>query len=289
MPDLTDRAATLIEALPYIREYYGKTVVVKYGGSAMERDDLKHAVAQDIVLMRYVGMRPIVVHGGGAKITDMMNRLGKKAEFVKGLRVTDLETMEIAQMVLVGTINKEIVSLLNVQGVEAVGLSGQDANLIRAIKMQGEADADLGFVGEVTEVNAKLLSDLAANGYVAVVSCIGVGPKGESYNINADHVAGRLAAAVGAEKLINLTDVPGVLRDPEDPSSLISRLSLAEARDLLASQTISRGMIPKTESLILAVEGGVPRAHVIDGRVPHALLIEVFTDAGIGTMVVADG
>ncbi|MFQ6096275.1 MAG: acetylglutamate kinase [Armatimonadota bacterium] len=286
MEHLKQRAATLIEALPYIRQFHGKTIVVKYGGSAMESAELKRAVAQDIVLMHYVGIRPIVVHGGGARITEMMDRLGKKAEFVKGLRVSDRETVEIAQMVLVGTINKEIVSLLNVQGVQAVGLSGQDANLIRAVKMETDGDTDLGFVGEVESVNADLLKDLAERGYVAVVSCIGVGPEGESYNINADHVAGRLAAAVGAEKLVNLTDVPGILRDPDDPDSLISRLTLAEAKEVLNSDVISRGMIPKVESLVIAVEGGVPRAHIIHGRVPHALLIELFTDAGIGTMVV---
>ncbi|MFQ6133383.1 MAG: acetylglutamate kinase, partial [Armatimonadota bacterium] len=259
----------------------------KYGGSAMTDEALKSGVAQDIVLMHYVGVRPIVVHGGGPKITHMMERLGKKAEFVKGLRVTDADTMEIAQMVLVGTINKEIVSAINLAGGRAVGLSGKDANLIRAHKRPSGTEADLGFVGDVDDIEAQVLDDLEASGYIAVVSSVGIGPDGASYNINADHVAGKLAAAVGAEKLVSLTDVPGILRDPDDPGSLISKLSLDEARDLLAAEAVGAGMVPKLESAVMALEGGVPRAHIIDGRVPHSLLMEVLTQAGIGTMVEA--
>ena len=283
--ELRRRAHTLTEALPYITKYAGKTMVIKYGGSAMTDPVLQASVAKDIVYMHYVGMKPIVVHGGGPKITQMMDRLGKKAEFVRGLRVTDAETMEIAQMVLVGTINKEIVTAINMQGGRAVGLSGKDANLIRASKRQTAPEADLGFVGDVAAIDGAVLDDLTSRGYIAVVSSVGIGPDGASYNINADHVAGRLAAAVRAEKLLSLTDVPGLLRDPQDPSSVISRLTLAEAQAAVAAEGVSSGMIPKLESAVMAVEGGVPRAHIIDGRVPHALLIEVFTDEGIGTMI----
>jgi len=287
MKDLRQHAQTLAEALPYIRRWADKTMVVKYGGSAMTDEALKASVAEDIVLMHYVGMHPLVVHGGGPKITQMMERLGKKAEFVRGLRVTDADTMEIAQMVLVGTINKEIVSAINLAGGRAVGLSGKDANLIRARKRPGEADADLGFVGDVDAIEGQILDDLAASGYIAVVSSVGSGPDGASYNINADHVAGKLAATVKAEKLVSLTDVPGILRDPHDPDSLVSRLSLSEARELLTTEAISAGMRPKLESAIMALEGGVPRAHIIDGRVPHSLLMEILTQAGIGTMIEA--
>ncbi len=287
--ELRRRAHTLTEALPYITKYAGTTMVVKYGGSAMTDPVLQQSVAKDIVLMHYVGMRPIVVHGGGPKITEMMDRLGKKAEFVRGLRVTDAETMEIAQMVLVGTINKEIVTAINVAGGKAVGLSGKDAQLIKATKHPSAPEADLGYVGDVESIDGTILDDLSAKRYIAVVSSVGSGPEGASYNINADHVAGRLAVSVQAEKLLSLTDVRGILRDPDDAGTLISRLSLQEAEALLADESVSAGMIPKLESAIVAVSGGVPRAHIIDGRVAHALLIEVFTDEGIGTMVHAAG
>lgn len=286
MADVEERAQILIEALPYIQQFAGSTIVVKHGGSAMVDPELRQAVAKDIVLMHFVGIRPVVVHGGGPRISAMMERLGIQPEFVRGLRVTTEQTMEVAQMVLVGSINKEIVSLINAEGGQAVGLSGKDANLIRTRKI--ESEADLGYVGEVESIDAGVLETLAASGYIAVVSPVGAGPKGESFNINADHAAAELAVAVGAAKLINLTDVPGILADPDDEESLISTLTLDEAQGLLGGEDIGEGMIPKLESAIRAVEGGVPRAHIIDGRIPHASLIEVFTDRGIGTMISAD-
>ncbi|MFQ5808251.1 MAG: acetylglutamate kinase [Armatimonadota bacterium] len=283
MKHVDERANTLIEALPYIQRFAGETIVVKHGGSAMDDPELRRAVAKDIVLMHCVGIRPIVVHGGGPRINDMMERLGIEPEFVDGLRVTPEQTMEVAQMVLIGSISKEIVSLINAEGGKAVGLSGKDANLIRARKM--ESEADLGYVGEVESINTDMLGTLSDAGCTVVVSPIGIGPKGESYNINADHVAAELAVAVEAAKLILLTDVPGVLADPDEDESVISTLTLAEARELLDGDDIGQGMIPKLGSAISAVDGGVPRAHIIDGRVPHASLIEVFTDRGIGTMI----
>ena len=283
--DVETRAQILIEALPYIQRFSGSTIVVKHGGSAMSDPELRQDVAKDIVMMHFVGIRPIVVHGGGPRISAMMERLGLKPEFVRGLRVTSEQTMEVAQMVLVGSINKEIVTLINAEGGRAIGLSGKDANLIRAKKLR--AEADLGFVGEVESIEAGVLETLAGAGYIPVVAPIGIGPKGESYNINADHVAGELAVAMKADKLIDLTDVPGVLADPDDEESVISTLTLDEARELLDTEGIGEGMIPKVESAIWAVEAGVPRVHIIDGRIPHASLIEVFTDRGIGTMISA--
>ncbi|MGD8238394.1 MAG: acetylglutamate kinase [Armatimonadota bacterium] len=283
MKHVDERAQVLIEALPYIQRFAGETIVVKHGGSAMEDPELRRAVARDIVLMHCVGIRPIVVHGGGPRISAMMERLGIEPEFVDGLRVTPEQTMEVAQMVLVGSINKEIVSLINAEGGRAIGLSGKDANLIRATKLQSETD--LGYVGEVESIDAGVLETLAEAGYTAVVSPIGIGPNGESYNINADHVAAEFAVAVRAAKLIHLTDVPGVLADPDDDASVISTLNLDEARELLDGEDIGAGMIPKLQSAISAVDRGVPRAHIIDGRMPHASLIELFTDRGIGTMI----
>jgi acetylglutamate kinase len=283
MTEVAERAQILIEALPYIQRFAGSTVVVKHGGSAMADSELRKSVAKDIVMMHCVGIRPIVVHGGGPRISAMMERLGIKPEFVDGLRVTSAQTMEVAQMVLVGSINKEIVSLINAEGGRAVGLSGTDANLLVATKM--ESEADLGYVGEIDAIDVGVLETLSAGGYTAVLSPIGVGPQGESYNINADHVAAEIAVAVGAAKLINLTDVPGVLADPDDEESVISTLTVAEARELLDGEDIGAGMIPKLQSAISAVERGVSRAHIVDGRVPHAALIELFTDRGIGTMV----
>ena len=274
----------LIEALPYFRRFYGKTILVKYGGNAMVDNDLKRQVMQDIALLHYVGVRPIVVHGGGPEISSLMKQLGHEPLFVGGLRVTDAATMEIVEMALTGKTNKSIVAMLNRQGATAVGLSGKDANLIVARKLES-ARGDLGFVGEIVQVNAGLLGLLADQGYVPVISTVAIGEDGESYNINADHAAGALAAAVGAAKLIVLTDVEGVRRVPNDPATLISEMTAKDAADLLASGAAERGMIPKLEACIQAVQGGVERAHLIDGRVPHAILIEVFTNAGIGTMV----
>lgn len=284
MKDLQLRAQMLIEALPYIQKWSGKTIVVKYGGAAMTDPTLKAEVARDLALLRYVGILPVVVHGGGPSISEMMRRLGKEPEFIEGCRVTDEETMRIVQMVLVGEINQDLVAAINAAGARAVGLSGKDANLIVACKKESPV-GDLGLVGEVVSVDRSVIDVLTHAGYVVVISSIGVGPSGESYNINADTAAGDIAVALEAVKLIALSDVPGVLRDVNDPSSLISEMTLAEVRAALADGTVGKGMIPKLESCLRAVEGGVPYAHLIDGRIPHALLMELFTDEGVGTMI----
>lgn len=282
-----EHANALIEALPYITRYAGKTIVVKYGGNAMLDNHLKAAVTQDIVLMRAVGICPVLVHGGGPEISELMTRVGKQPEFVGGLRVTDRETVELAEMVLVGKVNTSIVALINQQGGQAVGLSGKDARLIVAEKRANKA-VDLGFVGDVQQINPAVIENLVSGGYIPVISSVGAGDDGESYNINADHVAGEIAAALRATKLIALTDVTGVLENPKDPSTLLSEIGVEKARELIRTGVADRGMIPKLESCITAVEGGVERAHIIDGRIPHAVLIEMFTDAGIGTMVRSD-
>lgn len=281
-----DKAGILIEALPYIRNFYGTTIVVKYGGNAMINQQLKEAVCQDLVLLKFIGLNPVVVHGGGPEISSMMKRMGKEPSFIDGLRVTDTETMEIAQMVLVGKINTELVSLLNGYGGKAVGLNGKDANLIQAKKHDGKVD--LGFVGDVELVNPQLLNILSREGYIPVVSSVGIGVDGASYNINADLVAGVLAGALKAAKLILLTDVEGIYEDPEDPSSLISSISIQRSRELIAQGKIARGMIPKVEACIGALRSGVGRTHIIDGRKLHSILLEIFTNEGIGTMVVKE-
>ncbi|CCW35969.1 N-acetylglutamate kinase [Chthonomonas calidirosea] len=281
-------ADVLIEALPYFREFYGKIVVVKYGGNAMIDETLKEQVMQDIALLHYVGIRPILVHGGGPEISALMKQMGYEPTFVGGLRVTDAATMEIVEMVLAGKTNKSIVALLNRQGAQAVGLSGKDANLIVACKMHSPK-GDLGYVGEVARVNPGILNLLVERGYIPVVSSVAIGPDGESYNVNADHVAGHIAAAVGAAKLVILTDVEGLYADYNDKSSLIVDMDVARAEEMLRTGAADRGMIPKLEACITAIEGGVPRCHLIDGRKPHALLIEIFTDQGIGTMVHGSG
>ena len=278
------RAGVLTEALPYFREFYGKTVVVKYGGNAMVDDRLKEQVMQDIALMHYVGIRPILVHGGGPEISALMKQMGHEPTFVGGLRVTDAATMEIVEMALTGKTNKGIVALLNRQGAKAVGLSGKDANLIVARKLESE-QGDLGCVGEISQVNTEVLHLLADQGYVPVISSVAIGEDGESYNVNADHAAGAIAAEVNAAKLIMLTDVEGLYRDFSDKSTLISEMGIEEARGMIATGAAEKGMIPKLEACITAIEGGVGRAHLIDGRQPHAILIEVFTDSGIGTMI----
>lgn len=278
------RAATLVEALPYIRQFYGRTLVIKYGGNAMTSEALKAMVMQDVALLHYVGIRPILVHGGGPEISNLMGRLGHEPTFVRGLRVTDAPTMEIVEMALAGKTNKGIVALLNAHGARAVGLSGKDANLLMARKLQSD-DGDLGFVGEITRVQPDLLRLLADQGYVPVLCSVAIGDDGATYNVNADHAAGAVAAAVGAEKLILLTDIEGLRSCADDPDSLISEMDADGARGMLASGAADRGMIPKLEACLMALEAGVPRAHLIDGRVPHALLIEVFTDSGIGTMI----
>lgn len=271
----------LLQALPYIQRFAGATVVVKFGGNAMTSPELFEQFAQDIVMMHSVGMRPVVVHGGGPQIGQWLTRLGKDSEFIGGHRVTDAETLEVVQMVLIGKVNSDIVSALNVHGPVAVGLSGQDAGLIEA----EVRDPSLGFVGDVTGINPSILERLIQMDLVPVVSTVGSDSVGQAYNINADAVAGAIAEALGAQKLIFLTDVPGLLRDVADPSSLIQRVSTADAAALIADGTIAGGMIPKIEGCLQAIGRGVSEVHLIDGRVPHALLLELFTDAGVGTMV----
>lgn len=279
-----ERMHVLTEALPYIRQWQDKTIVVKYGGAAMDDPVLRNSVAKDLALLHYVGIRVVVVHGGGPQVSDMMKRLGLESKFVSGLRVTDPETMEVAQMVLIGTVNKDLVSLIQKHGGKAVGLSGKDAGLIQACKLHC-AEGDLGAVGDIVAVDTGVVDTLTDAGYVVVLSTIGIGKEGESYNINADTAAGAVATALNAEKLIVLSDIPGLLDDVKDENSLISQLTPAQTRELVAQGKVSQGMIPKLEACLLAIEGGVPRAHLIDGRLPHSMLIELFTDAGIGTMI----
>ena len=281
-PDV--RASVLVEALPYIRRFAGKTVVVKYGGNALAgatESDALALFAEDIVLMRLVGLKPVVVHGGGPQISDLMTRLGKVTEFRDGLRVTDAETVDIARMVLSGQVNPQIVAAINVHGRFAVGVSGEDASLITA----SAKNPDLGFVGEVDRINPGILHRLLDDEFIPVVATIGTDASGQAYNINADTVAGAIAEALGAEKLVYLTDIEGLRRVIDDASSLIRQTSPDELDALMADGTIAGGMIPKVESCVRAVRGGVRRAHILDGRIPHVLLLELFTDAGIGTMV----
>lgn len=292
MEKAREKARVLVEALPYIKEYYGKTVVVKFGGSAMEDGELKERFASDIVLMRYVGINPVVVHGGGPQVSHFMQRLNMEVNFVEGLRVTDAAAMEVVKMVLVGKVNKEIVSLINGHGTLAVGLSGEDGNLLVARKRTHageEGEIDLGFVGDVEKVNTGILANLMRDEFIPVVASIGVDAYGQSYNINADLVAGALASALRADKLIYLTDVDGIYRDIGDPSSLIAELSADDADDLVREGSLSSGMLPKIRSCVGALAAGVRRAHIINGTVDHALLLELYTDAGIGTMVRAAG
>lgn len=288
-----ERAAVLVEALPYIKEFYGKTVVIKYGGHAMLNQDLKEAVLTDMVLMKYVGMNPVIVHGGGPEITEMLNRVGKESRFVGGLRVTDKETMEIVEMVLVGKINKEIVTMLNRIGGRAVGLSGKDGDLFEAVKKfrkvrtpeGGEEMADIGFVGDISRVNPEIVATVISEGYIPVVAPVAVGRDGQSYNVNADYAAGRLAAALGADKLIILTDVEGIMADRSDPASLFSVLKADDIPKLIDRGIIEGGMIPKVECCLDALAGGVRTTHILDGRELHSILLELLTDKGIGTMV----
>ena len=281
-----EKAEMLVEALPYIRRFWGQTVVVKYGGNALaaagEQLDPLSSFATDVVLMRSVGMRPVVVHGGGPQIGELMERLGKVPRFVDGLRVTDAETLDIARMVLVGKVNRDIVSAINVHGPLAVGVSGEDAGLISAEARNPE----LGFVGNVTAINPDLLLRLLSEDLIPVVATIGSDETGQAYNINADTAAGALAAAVGATKLVYLTDVDGIRADRHDPASRLSRATTSELAGMIASGAVDGGMIPKVRSCIEAVEGGVASAHVLDGSEPHALLLEIFTREGVGTMVV---
>ena len=289
----TDKADILIEALPYIQEFYGKTIVIKYGGNAMINDELKEKVMQDVALMKYVGMKVVIVHGGGPEITQFLKKVGKESSFVSGLRVTDEETVEIAEMVLDGKVNSEIVMLLNRRGLRAVGLSGKDAGLIQAEKKlatvyeQGDKiKVDIGYVGKTKKVDIRILEDLIARDYVPVIAPIGVGDDGESYNINADYVAADIAGALHAEKLLLLTDTDGVYKNFEDKKSFISTLTANEAREFIREGIISGGMIPKVEACLRAIQNGANKAHIIDGRLPHSIILELFTAAGIGTQVI---
>lgn len=289
---MRDTAALLIEALPYIRQFSGKTVVIKYGGHAMRDEALKESFAQDVVLMKYIGIHPVVVHGGGPQIGRMLDRVGKKSDFREGMRVTDEETMDVVEMVLAGKVNKEIVALINRHGGRAIGLSGKDGMLIEARKMhlfkylgddQPPEIIDIGLVGEVERVNVEILEVLEKSHVIPVIAPVGVGKSGETYNINADLVAGKVAAALDAEKLVLMTDVPGVLNATGE---LISTLTVAEAAELIQDDVLKGGMIPKVQCAMDAVQGGVKKVAILDGRVPHAVLLELFTDSGIGTEIV---
>ncbi|MGM0689835.1 MAG: acetylglutamate kinase [Bacillota bacterium] len=287
------KAEVLVEALPYMRAYTGKYFVIKYGGQAMVSPELMESVIIDMVLLKYIGVKPVLVHGGGKEVNKIMSKLGKETNFVNGLRVTDDETMEIVEMVLIGKVNQHIVSLFNQHGGKAVGFSGRDAGMLQARRVEPQSakgnsegeKVDLGRVGEIMQINPALIHTVSDNGYIPVISSVGTGLNGESLNINADHVAGELAVSLKAEKLIVLTDVEGIYRQQDDKQDFISQVSRREIRAMIMKSEISGGMIPKVESCLMALDGGVRRTHIIDGRVPHSLILEIFTDAGIGTMV----
>lgn len=295
MIDIAQKTAVLAESLPYMQKFAGQTFVVKYGGNAMVNEEIKRSVIQDIVLMKCIGINPIVVHGGGPEITDMLKKMGKESQFVAGLRITDADTAAVAEMVLAGKINTEIVSLINQLGGRAVGLNGKDSDLIVAKKTMATVyengssrEVDIGFVGDVVKINANIIKILLSHNYIPVIAPTGAGLKGETYNINADYVAGEIAAAVGAAKLVLLTDVEGIYRDYNDKSSFVSTLPFTEAQEMVRKGSVGGGMIPKVEACIRALAGGVEKTHIIDGRQPHSLLLEVFTATGIGTEVVKE-
>ena len=281
--DITNaqRVEVLAQAMPYIQKYRGKVIAIKYGGNAMVSPELKQLVMEDIALLRMIGVKVVLIHGGGPEINSMLDRLGKKSEFVNGLRVTDEETIEVVQMVLAGKVNKGLVQLLGKQGVRAVGLSGVDDNLIQAVMK----DPELGYVGRITGVNVQLVTDLMDDGYIPVICSVGRDAEGNAYNINADTAASYIAGAVGAERLFMMTDIAGIMRDPKDPSSLIHSIDIKEAVQLFEEGIISGGMIPKVECCIDAINRGVKRVVVMDGRIPHSILLETLTDEGTGTMV----
>ena len=276
-------ANVLVQALPYFKKWHDKIVVVKYGGNAMLNDELKSAVMKDVVLLNTIGVRVVLVHGGGPEINKMLEKIGKESKFINGLRYTDSETIDVVEMVLTGKLNKEIVGMILQEGGRAVGLSGVDSGMIRAKKISEE----LGFVGEVIDVNPELINSLLAQGFIPVISTVALGKQGDSnrYNINADTAAAKIAIALKAEKFVQLTNVPGVLEDVNNPSSLLEHIKLSAVQKLIESGAIFGGMIPKIECCLTALKGGVPRAHIIDGRIPHSLLIEMFSDRGIGTMI----
>ncbi len=290
MKELIEKASTLIESLPYIRRFYGKTIVIKYGGNAMVEENLKSNFAKDIVLLKYVGINPIIVHGGGPQIAEMLDKLGIKTNFVAGMRVTNKETMNIVEMVLAGKVNKDIVNLINKNGGSAIGLSGKDGHLIKAEKLMVENDStflqapeiiDIGHVGSVKDVDAGVIETISKD-FIPIIAPVGIGSDFEAYNINADLVAGSVAAAVKAEKLIMLTDVQGVLNHD---GKLISSIKCSEILNLKKEKVIKGGMIPKTDAAVIALKAGVSKAHIIDGRILHSVLLEIFTDSGIGTQI----
>lgn len=287
--DPIEKANVLIEALPYIKSFYGKTFVIKYGGSAQSDETLKSAFAQDIVLMNFIGIHPVIVHGGGPKITEIMQKMGKNPLFIQGQRITDKETMDIVEMVLGGLINKEIVALINTHGGKAVGLSGKDGGLIRAKKKfikkssAEEEIIDIGFVGDVDKVEPEILQSIQDKGFIPVIAPIGVGMSGETFNINADYVASAISGALGAEKLIVLTDVPGI---KDKRGNVVSTINKKDVKKLIAGGTVSGGMLPKVQACMSTLEEGTKKTHIIDGRVPHCLLLEIFTKEGIGTEII---
>jgi len=291
MENPLDKAKILVEALPYIRRFYDKTIVIKYGGSTMEEQGLKRSFALDVVLLKYIGLNPVIVHGGGPQIGEMLTKMGKKSQFIEGMRVTDEETMDVVEMVLVGKVNKELVTLINQQGGKAVGLSGKDGKLIiakklRLTKSHGKGEIpeviDIGMVGEVKTINPGIIEVLEKENFIPIIAPVGMGEEGETYNINADLVAGKVASALKAEKLILLTDVEGVM---DEKHRLIPTLDTKQAKSLMAQKVISSGMIPKVNCCLGALEEGVTKTHIIDGRVEHAILLEIFTDVGIGTQI----
>ncbi|RMF27105.1 MAG: acetylglutamate kinase [Cyanobacteria bacterium J083] len=282
--DAATRVRVLSEALPYIQKFTNRTIVVKYGGAAMKEEYLKDKVIRDIILLSCIGVRLVVVHGGGPEINSWLDKLGIEPQFKNGLRVTDAATMDVVEMVLVGRVNKELVSLINRAGGLAVGLCGKDGNLIKARPVGKE---EVGFVGEVNRIDTQLAKSLLDSGYVPVISSVAADETGQAYNINADTVAGEIAAALDAEKLILLTDTAGILQDYHDPSTLITKLNIKQARQLIATGVVSGGMIPKVECCVRSLAQGVKAAHIVDGRIPHALLLEILTDEGIGSMIVA--
>lgn len=289
MKEYIEKAYVLVEAMPYFKHFNGKTFVIKYGGSIMTDELLKRKLIEDITLLKLVGINPVIVHGGGPAINEMLKRLSVESKFVNGLRVTDRETMEVVEMVLGGSINKEIVDMINQQRSRAVGISGKDGGLIKARKKRfADSDIDLGFVGEVESIEPAIVKNLIANDYIPVIAPIGSDEEGNTYNINADTVAGKLAIALKAEKLIYLTDVDGIRLDPNDENSRASVLSITEIKGLIERGKIQGGMLPKVESCMEAVSKGVVRTHILSGLIPHPLLLEIFTDQGIGTMIVKD-
>ncbi|MDJ0580026.1 acetylglutamate kinase [Crocosphaera sp.] len=279
-----NRVRVLSEALPYIQQFAGRTVVIKYGGAAMKDSSLKDKVIRDIIFLACVGVHPVVVHGGGPEINSWLGKLGIEPQFKDGLRVTDAATMDVVEMVLVGRVNKELVSLINKAGGQGVGLCGKDGNLVKARRVDKE---DIGFVGEVSKVDVKIVDALVNNNYIPVISSVAADEIGQAHNINADTVAGEIAAALGAEKLILLTDTAGILEDYQDPNTLLTKLDIKQARDLIAQGIVGGGMIPKVNCCVRSLAQGVKAAHIIDGRIPHSILLEIFTDRGIGSMIVA--